>query len=599
MALTGNWQSTRRAGRLLVAGLCLWLAVASFASEPADGSGAEKPPNKLEVDGLDDQPDLRKNVRALVPPLGFSCDAPEVRFDAYLRDAREAADRALRALGHFNAQIDTSIRREGDCLIALLEIDPGPPVVIDQLEVRIDGPFAQDPEGQRFMASLPVKKGQTLNQGRYDSTRDGLINRARSRGYLDAHYTRRVLQVDPVRNTADIFLVLESGTRYRFGKIETDQDFLNPGLVDRLLPVHAGDAYSSDRLAALSNDLNASGYFQDVRVRPDIDGRADGAVPVNVLLAPRKRTSYEFRLGFKTDIGPRARADIDRRWVNRRGHTWSGGLSIAQREQTLETVYSIPMRKPLTDSLDFYARTKREDNNDIVTSSGTLGSQYARQRGGWTQAAFVEYLYERSRYGNAPAKGNSFLLPGIKLGHRELDDPLFPVRGHALDLKLQGGSETLLSATSLVQGTARAVISRPWGLAIFRGRGEVGATWVDDFGNLPKSLRFFAGGDNSVRGYGYERLAPRNADGQVIGGQYLLTASAEAMYPVYGDDWYAAAFVDVGNAFDDLADMDLQTGTGLGVRWRSPIGMVRVDVAYPVTDPNPSPRLHLGIGTDF
>ncbi|MFP4295254.1 MAG: autotransporter assembly complex protein TamA [Halothiobacillaceae bacterium] len=584
----------------IVACLCLLGAIGSVLAEDR-GSAEDKngKRDQLRVLGLEDEPGLEKNVRALVPPRRFPCTAPEVRFDAYLRDIRDVADAALRALGHFNARIKTRLDHEDDCLRAVLDIDPGPPVIIDRLDIRIVGPFEQDRAAREFMGSLDLSEGQTLNQGRYDSVRDGLVNRARARGFLDARYTRRELVVDPVRNVAKVFLTLESGARHEFGQIDAEQDFLKPELVDRLLPVHPGDAYSSDRLAAISSDLNASGYFADVRVRPDLDERADGRVPVVVTLSPKKRTSYEFRLGYKTDIGPRARADIERRWVNRRGHTWSGGLSIAQREQTLETVYSIPLSKPLTDSLDFYARTRREDNNEIVTSSGTIGSQYARRRGGWTQAAFVDFLYERSQYGKDPAEGNYFLLPGIKLGYRKLDDPLFPVRGHALDLKLQGASETLLSSTTMIQGTARAVVSRPWGRAIFRGRGDVGATWVDDFAKLPKSLRFFAGGDNSVRGYGYERLAPRNESGQVIGGQYLLTLSAEAMYPVYGDNWYAAAFVDTGNAFDDLTAMDLKTGTGIGVRWRSPIGMVRVDVAYPVSDDKPAPRLHLGIGTDF
>jgi len=345
--------------------------------------------------------------------------------------------------------------------------------------------------------------------------------------------------------------------------------------------------------------LSTAGYFADVRVRPDLDGRADGVIPVNVLLEPRKRTSYELRLGYRTDIGPRVRADVERRWVNRRGHKWSGGVSAAQREQTIETVYSIPMSQPLTDSVDVYARLNREDNNHIVTNSGTLGTQYARQRAGWTQAVFTEYLYERSRFGNEPARGDNFLLGGLRLVHRKLDDPLFPIEGHALDLMLQGAAESLLSSTSLVQATARGVISRPWNRLVFKGRAEVGATWADDFGRLPKSLRFFAGGDNSVRGYGYESLGPKNADGQVVGGQYLLAVNAEAMYPVYGDDWFGAAFVDSGNAFNKLDDFDLKTGVGLGVRWRSPIGMVRVDVAYPISDDSPSPRLHLGIGADF
>jgi translocation and assembly module TamA len=580
---------------------CLLAVVLSAClASPAGWAGeARVAPAALRIEGLEGEPPLEANVRALVAAPAFGCDAPPVRFHAYLRQAREKAEAALRALGRFNAVIETAIEQDGDCRVPVLVIDPGPVVRVEAVDIVIEGPFARDAAAFRWRENWPLKVGAALNQGSYDTARDRLVNRARARGYLDARYTRRRLWVDPGTNTARIDLTLKSGLRYRFAAILAEQDILDDALLRRLIPVQAGDPYSSDRLAAIGRNLVASGYFADVRVRPDLEARDGGAVPVNVQLTERPRTGYEFRLGYGTDTGPRTRVEVARRWVNRHGHKLKAGVGLAQREQALDAVYSIPMRQPLTDRLDVYARVDRTDNNDIVTSSGTLGAQYARERRCWTRAVFTEYLYERTRYGDAPLQDENLLLGGLKLGLRRLDDPLFPVKGQSLDLILQGAAEPLFSATSLVQGRARGVVSRPWRRFIFQGRAELGVTWADDFEPVPKSLRFFAGGDNSVRGYGYESLGPENADGQVVGGKYLCALSAEVLHPLYGDDWFAAVFVDSGQAFDDLTDFSLKTGAGIGVRWRSPIGLVRLDLAHPFDESDSSVRLHVGIGADF
>ena len=584
---------------------CLTLILIALLIGPKAAAPASTPQEKTEsrprliIEGLKNHPALLANVQAAMPQIRFACDAPRVRLKAYLRQAREKAASALRALGHFDPVIATQIQTDGDCPHPVLTIDPGPTVVIDVVNIRIQGPFEKDATARRFMEALPLKIGDPLNQGAYDGIRDGLINRALARGYLDARYTQRQLWVDPEAQKARITLTLESGTQYRFGGLHAEQNILDPSFFDRLMPAEKGDPYSSDRLAEIGAALSASGYFADVRVRPELEARENGLVPVNILLTPRQRTGYNFSIGYGTDTGPRTKAEIERRWVNQSGHKWNAAIGLAQREQTLESVYSIPLLRPLTDSLDLYARTKREDNNDIVSTAGTLGAQWTRLRSGWTRSLFTEYLYERTRYGDEPAHGEDFLLAGIRLGRRDLDNPLFPVQGHSLDLLVRGAAEPLFSTASLVQGKVRMVASRPWRRFIFQGRAELGATETDRFDRLPKSLRFFAGGDNSVRGYGYESLAPKNDEGQTVGGRYLLTFSAEAMHPVYGENWFGALFVDCGNAFDRGSDINLNTGLGVGLRWRSPIGMVRLDLAHPVDAASSTVRLHIGIGADF
>lgn len=581
-------KKTRGAG-LLLATLALGMPLSAY------GEGVS-----LEVRGLEEGRVLT-NVRNTVPAPDMACDAPRARFQSYLLDAERRARSALQALGHFNALVETRVDVSTPCPKLVLVIEAGPAVRLDQVDIRIVGPFDEDPSGKPFFEDLRLRLrvGDELDQGAYDKTRDDLINRARARGFLDARFVERELWVDPERNIARVTLVLESGDLYHFGEIRADQRIFDPRFFDRLMPVSQGDPFTSDRLAMISSNLAATGYFADVRVRPDMDARSDEQVPVAVLLTERAQTAYEFRAGFGTDTGARLRADVDRRWVNRYGHRWRAGVGLSQRIQSIDTIYSMPQRNPLTDSLDVYARLQHEDNNAIQSNSGTIGGQYSRRLGDWSQALFTEYVYERTTFGNEPERASNFLLGGVRMGHRTLDDPLFPTRGHSFNVKLQAAAESLMSSASLTQANVKGALAYPFGRAILKASGEVGTTWTSDFTELPKSLRFFAGGDNSVRGYSFESLGPRNAGGEVVGGQHLVLLSFEAMYPVRGDDWFGAAFVDVGNAFDETSDMDLKTGAGVGVRWRSPIGMVRIDVAVPFDGSNRRPRLHLGIGAGF
>jgi translocation and assembly module TamA len=128
-------------------------------------------------------------------------------------------------------------------------------------------------------------------------------------------------------------------------------------------------------------------------------------------------------------------------------------------------------------------------------------------------------------------------------------------------------------------------------------RADLGFTLKEDFEELPASVRYFAGGDNSVRGYGFETLGPTNEEGDVIGGSYLATFSVE-FDRLISKKWSVAAFVDTGNAFDSL-DFDFKTGVGLGLRWYSPLGPIRLDVAHPLDDPDRDYRLHITLGPDL
>jgi len=550
------------------------------------------------VEGLSEER-LLNNVRNALAPIRLACDAPSARWLSYRRDAEKRAQSALRALGHFKAEVVTQLDHEGACPQVRLRVEAGPAVVLDQIDIRILGPLESEATALQAREGVDLRVGDTLDQGLYDRTRDALINRARSMGYLDARFLERTLWVDPDEGIARVTLILDSGPRYRFGALHVEQSVLAPVFVERLLPVQAGDPYSSDALAQISSHLMASGYFAQASVNPRLDDIDDLSVPIDVALTERARTAYALRLGFGTDTGLGLRGDVDRRYVNRMGHRWRAGVGYSQRVQTVDTVYSIPLDHPLTDSFDVYARLQNEDINRVTTTHQTAGVQWSWQEGAWSRALFTEFLGEQSRFGQTLQGSRQFWLGGGRLGHRRLDNPLFPTQGHSWDLEIKGASASLLSSASLAQARINSAWVHPVGRSIIKTRGEMATTWSSDFGQLPKSLRWFAGGDQSVRGYGFESLGPRNPEGQVVGGQHRLLLSVEGMYPVVGNEWYAAAFVDTGNAFNRFDAMDLHTGAGVGARWRSPIGLVRIDIAQPLKGATRQPRLHLAVGAEF
>ena len=553
---------------------------------------------QLQLTGLSDTR-LITNVGLSVPPIGFSCQASTAHIRRYLEAAREAAEEALQAYGHFNATIRPSIQAREACRDPALDIDAGPVTTIESVSIELPEAVQQIESVREFVAERRPSTGEPLDQAAYDALRDGILGRVQRMGYLDARYTRRELLVDPATQSARIALALEAGPRYRFGEVTIEQSILEPQLARRLTGVPEGAPYTSRDLLAMNQNLTGTAYFESVAVRPKLDEREHREVPVEITTRPNPRTSYELRAGYATDVGPRVGAKVTRRYVNQRGHQWSARTQLSAIEQRLDTSYTIPRATdPLRERFDAYARVTREDNNDIVTTAAATGVQWVRETDPWTRSLFAEYLLDRTRYGDDPAESNGFAIVGGRLGYQGLDDPLFPTEGVVVDVSLQGAAEPVASAASFLRGRVFAGGYLPVGDWILAARGEAGVIVTDAFDTMPRSLRFFAGGDRSVRGYEYESLSPRDEDGTRTGGKYLLAGSLEAMVPVVGDDWYVAAFVDTGNAYVD-PQAELKTGAGLGVRWRSPVGILRVDVAQPLDGTDGLPMLHLGLGAAF
>jgi translocation and assembly module TamA len=583
------WRAQDLAGRIAVV-LALALAVV----------GAGKLRAEVALSADDGAPGLEDNLRAHLALAEEPCDAPDWRVRRLFDRVEDDLRPGLRALGHYAPRIEKTLNFADDCWQATISVQPGPRVEIRERRVDISGEAAGDQAFDRLLARLPQAPGQPLNHGEYESIKSSLRALAARRGYLDFAFTRQELRVYPERQAADIVLEADSGERYELGEIRFGPHPLSPDLVRRLARVEAGDDYESGRLIDIDRNLSDSGYFRRVEVRPVREEAEDGQVPVDIWLDAEPRHAWRAGVGYSTDTSWRGSLGYENRYVNESGHQFDAELRVGPVESGLKADYLVPGEDPHEENYSFGARLLHEENDGKTSDSVTLIGRHVLQTGDWTQTRFVELLHERSEV-SGETQRDTLLMPGIAFDRLYSDDLLRPERGYRVNLELRGAHDALLSTATLLQFRARVKgVYRFGDQGRVIGRARLGMTVGDEVENMPLSLRFFAGGDNSVRGYAYKSLGPTDAAGEVIGGRQLLSGSIEYEHPVYGEDWWLGAFVDAGNAFDDFGDdYDIKVGYGLGVRWYSPIGRIRLDVGFPEDDPGDDWQIHFALGTEL
>lgn len=518
---------------------------------------------------------------------------------------------ALQPYGYYDASVTGDLNKLGDDWQVTLHVKPGEPVKITAVDVELDDTAAAIGPVRRARSAIERMKGQVLNDGSYDAARDNLSGQLTANGFLDARLLTHRVEVNRANHAAEVKLAWQAGPRYRYGKVKFEGSQFNEGFLDRYVPFKSGDYFSQGELLALQQALNGADYFAVVNVLPDVDAAKNGVIDITVQLAPAKRTIYTGGPFIGTDTGFGLRAGVERRWVNRRGHKWKNELVLAQRLQTLSTLYSIPMPGDDQRSFNFGANARNADTDTSQSRTLELVANETRLWHGWTRVIGAHALggtFTVGKIGNEPDStpgiehGRSTEVFGeVSLSRKKADNPTFVHDGWSLNLAARSTAGTLLSDTAFSQLTADAKWIHAFG-AKKRDRlilrGTAGTTWTSNFTDLPPQLRFFAGGDRSVRGYGYQTIGPRNSSDRVIGGENLLVASTELEH-YFSREWGMAAFVDAGNAFTGT-DFRPAIGAGLGVRWRSPVGLIRLDLGTPIHNARESGiQLHLVIGPDL
>ncbi len=595
--------------RRLAALTLLALCVAHVAS-PAH-AGIE-----VEVQGVAD--DVRANVLAhLSLERHKDSDDLSPEFVERLQERVEREVRnALRPFGFYEPVVTSTVRHEGNRNEQDYHVDitivPGKPVEVVKVDVRVTGPGADDPIFTDITGQLPIRVGDRLDHAKYDSLKGSLLRAATNYGFLDARMSRNEMRVDPGAYSAEIEIALESGQRYRFGDTTITQDTIDDALVRRYLRYGEGDPFNATELLRTQFALDDSQYFSTVEVLPGDRDRDDLRVPVNINAEPNRRRRYQFGVGYGTDTQVRGTAAWEDRRVNRRGHRFRTEVRAASISQSIDARYIVPIGDPAIEKFTLQLSGEHERLGDIDDQTINFTPSVTHVRGPWfsnywQRVTYVELLDTRSEFlASGEIDRQTLLIPGISLSlvpRGYLGEALL---SRALYGELRGSTQNLGSDSDFLQvrlqGERVFDIAPKWHVLL---RAELGATAVSQSSDLAPSQRFFAGGDRSVRGYGFKDLSPvepvidENGDTtyQKVGGKHLVTGSVELIRDLPWKNLSVAVFGDVGNAFDQFGD-PLMYSVGLGVRMRLPIVSVGIDVAQGLTTPpgsasRPGPRLHL------
>lgn len=507
---------------------------------------------------------------------------------------------ALEPYGYYHVKVDADLHegaQPGEYR-AVFRVERGEPVIVRKVQVDVGETAASLPAVRDALRAFRPATGDRLDHGVYEGSRSNIAATLQSGGFFDAQLLRHRVEVSLATNSADVDLAWDPGQRYRFGEVHFTKTQFDEAFLAKYVPWKPDAYYSTEDLLTFQQRLVDADYFSAVSVQPVPDQAHNGRVPIEALVIPAKRTIYRAGAYVSTDTGPGGRLGMERRWLNRRGHKLGVDLQYSQRLEEYSTFYRIPRPGERNRNYTF-AGGYRDEQTD-TSKSRTLrlaASEILDDWHGYSRTLGLQYLNGDFEIADEQHH-SSVLFAETMLTRKRVDNLLFPRRALSVIYAARFAAESVLSDTSFVQLGAEAKWIRPVAdnsrLIL---RAAAGAMAVDNFDALPPELRFFAGGDRSVRGFDYQQIGETNAAGGVIGGEYLAVASAEYEH-YFLPRWGAAVFVDAGDAW--RTDFNANVGAGIGLRWKSPVGLVRLDVAIPVvTDLEKSVRLHVIIGPDL
>jgi len=512
--------------------------------------------------------------------------------------ASDEIRRALQPFGYYRPQISNTLEyNESSGWHAVYTIDPGPPIRIALVDVMLSGDIDADTIFTTYLRDLPLHQGDVFNHTSYAEVKSTLARMAAGRGYVDARFIEHRIEIDLQAYEARIHLHYDSSHRYRFGETRITQSVLDPELLQRYIPFEQGSPYDLNALLDLQRALINSDYFQTIEITPAVADSQQVEVPIDIVLTPRKSRRYTLGIGYGSDTGARARLGWDVLRVNRYGHRFNAEARQSEIGHELSASYRVPVLDPRSDEIVYNSSVINEKTDSNTSTVRTVSATLHHSRGTWREALSLSYQIEDYRIADVHDRSIEF-MPGAnwkKIWGREFINTFDGLR---FDIGMRGASQHLASKTSFfqLQGGIKAIT--PLGVHNrLIGRGRLGSIWSESFQELPSSLRFFAGGTQSVRGYRYQSLGPVDSNGNVVGGRHLMIGSVELEHS-FNDKWGVAIFYDAGNAYDNIDDR-LEHGAGLGMRWRSPIGPVRIDMASAISQDGHPWKLHISIGPDL
>lgn len=542
------------------------------------------------IKGIDS--DLAKTLQQHLPLNGANCTSPSWWLEKQITSQQAEITRLLEIEGYYHSEVTQKLGTKDDCWRLNITIESGPVALWHTLSIDLG-------ELSTAAADLATPRaGDRFTHAHYEKFKADVVDLAKSSGWLKAKWITHKVTVDASHSPAqvDLELRLDSGQMFHISPITITNSGLEDEFIKNLVNMQDGITFSDEKLSQLYLRLQRSGYFQQITISPDWDNITDNTIPLTVDLTPARWRTTEVGAGFATDTGARARGNLTWHRLNRRGHQAELDGAWSQYSQEVSGSYRLPdMDAPADHWYEVESGYSNTDNDNYLTERHYLGiSQSQQNDAGWLRSDFIKY--ESATWFAADQRGDSQnLLFGNSWKRVSSNSNERLLNGRSIQVDWRASSDALLSDINYLQfsGAYKRIhaFNQRWRIL---GRARTGWTLTSDITHLPPELRFYAGGDNSVRGFGLADIG-EEIDGEVIGGRGLLELSAEFDYAIK-PQWSAAVFVDSGSAFNNSPDF--HTGAGIGARWYSPLGPMRIDIAHPV-DQAGSWHLHLSLGVDL
>ena len=583
------------------------LALLSFTtlavlSSVAPAAGQERSP--VQVTGVNE--DLAAAISATLVARA----APQSLFQAE-RLSVEAAERAglfLRSEGYYQAVVTADPLE--DPFVARIVVEAGPQFKFARPSlVYEDGTPADDAKAAVDAALKGLAEGAPARAGDVLAAEAAALKALQDSGYADAALLPRRAVVDHATQTMAVTLALHAGPQVRLGSVRVEQAAtLSAEMAERFAPFERGDLFSPDALTELRRGVAGSGAFSSVQTRLAEAQNADGSRDVVLSAQPEERRSIDLGLSWSIGEGAGAEAIWTRRNMWRRAETVTFEIGLAEQRQSIGAGASLPRAGPQGQTARINASIAREDegpyNRDALEASIAFDAEaIGRFRPSYGASIAAD------TYSETAGVGNAIVLASFVETRLDATDSVLDAR-HGYDLRLRAEPSVSFGDGSTgflrVTGDARVFHTaegRSW--LTLAARTRVG--WIEPIAgsddDLPTDRLFYAGGGGSVRGYAYNAIFAdaRQRAGLSPGGRGLIEVSGEARTRL-SERWGVVAFVDGGNAFDELGDAgDLRFGAGIGVRYDLGFAPLRIDLAAPLDprDTDDPVAVYISIGQAF
>ena len=486
---------------------------------------------------------------------------------------------ALQPYGYFSPTIKQSLKQVNkSAWQANYVVSPGPLFKIKTVDINIIGEGKNLKRFNKMKKRVPIKKGDPFSSEKYSRTKNRLLNTANNLGFLEAKLTHSEVQVDLTAKVVHIILTLDTGPRFYFGKITFNHTPFSDSFLRRFVWLKPGEPYSPTKVIKLQQDFTNSGYFQLASISPSQNNNKRTSIPLKINLSPYKSQQYLIGGGFGTDTGVRGTLGVNFRRLTSTGHKFKALVQASQKTNSMLMQYTVPGTNPLTDQYNVTGSIENIKLQGQTNRILKLAAGYTTNKQYWQRTIALTLQHDFNKGPADVADKTTLLYPSIQFLMLSAKNPIKVFNGYRVNLSLLGGIRNLGSNTNFwqIQLGGKIIKSTSFGTR-FLLRTNLAYTYAYNKRFLPYSLRFYAGGADSVRGYGFQDLGPGTA---------MIIASGEIQQRVYGD-FYGGVFYDMGNALDKFKKVtDLKRGTGFSLMYLTPVGPIELSLAWQTNDFN-------------